>query len=59
MNITNFTKTQYAIISGIGTALADLDADSDLISIIMSWGDTQTDEDTLTRLIEYNENKRL
>lgn len=50
-----FTKTHFKIVDGIGTILSSLNANSGIMSIVMSWGDTQNSEDTLQMLNDYIE----
>lgn len=52
--VTKFTDTQYAIIQQIITAVDKLGGKSDVVAPIASWGDTLSDEDVLTQLMEYN-----
>lgn len=49
----NYTKTFHEIISGLGTILSSLNANSGIMAIFMSWGDTQNSEDTLIMLNDY------
>ena len=56
-SITKLTKTQNEIVSEIGTATANLGAPSGLMSIIMSWGDTMNDKETLQALKDWNAKK--
>jgi hypothetical protein len=53
--VTTFTNTQYEIIREIGELLAKFGAQSDILSIVMSWGDTMSDETTLSYLKEFNQ----
>ena len=48
-----FTKTHHEIINGLGTILSSLNANSGVMSIVMSWGDTQDSESTLEMLNDY------
>jgi hypothetical protein len=48
-----FTPTHRQIISGIGTLLSSLNANSGIMAIVMSWGDTQDSEATLEMLNDY------
>jgi hypothetical protein len=48
-----FSKIHHEIISEIGTVLGSLNANSGVMSNIMSWGDTQDSEQTLKLLIDY------
>ncbi len=50
-----FTETHHKIISGLGTLLSSLNANSGIMAIVMSWGDTQDSEDTLQMLNDYIE----
>ena len=50
-----FTETHHKIISGLGTLLSSLNANSGIMAIVMSWGDTQNSEDTLQMLNDYIE----
>jgi hypothetical protein len=49
-----FSETHHKIISALGTILSHLNADSGIMSAVMSWGDTQNSDDTLTALADYN-----
>lgn len=48
-----FSKTHHKIISGLGTILSHLNANSGIMAIVMSWGDTQDSEATLEMLNDY------
>jgi hypothetical protein len=54
MEIEKLTQEQYDIINELGTTLTKLGAKSDLVSIVMSWGDTLPQEDVLSYLKEWN-----
>ena len=50
-----FLETHHKIIDGLGTLLSSLNANSGIMAIVMSWGDTQNSEDTLEMLNGYIE----
>lgn len=50
-----FTETHHKIVSALGTLFSSLKANSGIMAIIMSWGDTQNSEDTLIMLDDYIE----
>lgn len=52
-----YTETQLKIIASLQQLLADMGAQSDLLSIIGSWGDTLADEEILQMLNEFDSNK--
>ncbi len=59
-----FSKVHHEIVSEIGDILSSCNANSGIMSNIMSWGDTQDSEDTLQCLRDYrnsylNTNKKL
>ena len=51
--LEKFTEEHHKIISGLGTVLSHLNANSGIMAIFMSWGDTQNSEDTLEMLNDY------
>lgn len=51
----NFSNVHHKIIDGLGTVLSGLGADSGIMSIVMSWGDTQDSMSTLEMLNDYIE----
>jgi hypothetical protein len=62
--MTSETKTQEikidnAIISEIANVLVNLEANSDIISIVASWKDTLDDKDVLAYLKEWNAKNAL
>lgn len=52
-----YTKTQHDIIRRLTHILSSMGAQSDLISILGSWGDTMPDESILQMLNEFDENQ--
>lgn len=50
---------ENAIISEITQALVNLEANSDIISIVASWKDTLNDDDVLDYLKEWNSKNSL
>ena len=50
-----FLDTHHKIISGLGTILSSLNANSGIMAIFMSWGDTQDSISTLQMLSDYIE----
>lgn len=50
-----FSEVHHKIISGLGTLFSNLGANSGIMAIIMSWGDTQNSQDTLQMLNDYIE----
>lgn len=50
-----YTATQLAIIKRLSNILAEMGAQSDLMCIIGSWGDTLPDEEILQMLNDFNE----
>jgi hypothetical protein len=50
-----FTETHHKIINGLGTILSSLNANSGIMAIVMSWGDTQDSEATLEMVNDYIE----
>lgn len=50
-----FSETHHKIIDGLGTILSSLGANSGIMSIFMSWGDTQDSISTLDILNDYIE----
>lgn len=57
MNIEPLTQEQHAIKNEIADAMLKLGAKSDLISIVMSWGDTLPQNDILQMMKEWNSKK--
>lgn len=52
-DISKLTSTQYEIIQEIAKAINSLGGKSGLISPIVSWGDTLTDNEVLEQLKDY------
>ena len=50
-----FSEVHHKIIDGLGTVLSSLGANSGIMSIVMSWGDTQDSVSTLQMLNDYIE----
>jgi hypothetical protein len=50
-----FSKEHHEIINYLGTILSKLGADSGIMSIFMSWGDTQDSASTLQCAKDYVE----
>lgn len=48
-----FTETHFKIVDALGTILSSLNANSGIMSIVMSWGDCQDSESTLEMLNDY------
>jgi len=54
LTIEQLSPVTYAIVGEIATALNTLGAKSDLMSIVMSWGDTLPEDQILSMLQEWN-----
>lgn len=54
-NYSKFNESQNEILYEITKSISLLGAKSDLIGTLASWGDTQTDEETLNNLKSWNE----
>lgn len=54
-NYSNFNKSQIEILNEIIRSISLLGAKSDLLGTLSSWGDSQTDEETLNNLKSWNE----
>lgn len=56
-NVLNeqFSEVHHKIVDGLGTILSSLGANSGIMSIVMSWGDTQDSVSTLQMLNDYIE----
>jgi hypothetical protein len=50
-----FSETHHKIIEGFGALLSSLGANSGIMAIIMSWGDTQDSKNTLEMVNDYIE----
>jgi hypothetical protein len=55
VRITQFSEIQYEIINEIAVAMHKLGGKSDLVSTVMSWGDTLPDEDVFDLLKQWND----
>jgi hypothetical protein len=48
-----FSQTHHEIIKNLGYILSSLNANSGIMAVIMSWGDTMDSENTLIMIKDY------